>query len=392
MRVLLAYSGGLDTSYLLCRLVREGHEVIAVSVDTGGFSTEERESIATRAHKMGAAAYRCVDARERTFRQHIAWLIKANVRRGGVYPLCVGAERVVQAQVVAELARELGAGAVCHGSTGAGNDQIRFDVAIRTLLPGAHILTPIRDEGIQRETSAAYLAAAGFPMSAERKTYSINQGLWGVTIGGKETHDAWSWLPEAAWPTTVEPAKAPAGGEDVIVSFDQGDVVGGLATVEALNALGARHGVGRGMHLGDTILGIKGRIAFEAPGAAILIDAHRELEKLVLTRLQLTQKEVLGATYGAWLHEGLYFDPVMRDLEAFLASSQARVTGDVRVHVEQGRVEVHGVRSPWSLMDARVGTYGETNKLWSNEDARGFSNVYGLQGVLAERARLLREG
>lgn len=386
MRVLLAYSGGLDTSYLLCRLIREGHEVFAVSVDTGGFSEVERAAIAERARSMGASSYQCVDARERVYRQHIAWLIKANVRRGGVYPLCVGAERVVQAQVVAELARELGVDAVCHGSTGAGNDQIRFDVAVRTLLPGARLLTPIRDEGIQRETSAAYLAAAGFPISAERKDYSVNQGLWGVTIGGRETHDPWAWLPEGAWPTTRSPADAPAGGETVELQFEAGEVQGGLATVEALNELGARHGVGRGMHLGDTILGIKGRIAFEAPAAAILIDAHRELEKLVLTRLQLTQKEGLGATYGALLHEGLYFDPAMRDLEAYLQSTQTRVTGDVRVHVEQGRVEIRGVRSPWSLMNPSAGTYGETNRLWSNEDARGFSNVYGLQGVLAARA------
>lgn len=386
MRVLLAYSGGLDTSYLLCRLIREGHEVFAVSVDTGGFSEAERAAIAERARSMGASSYQCVDARERVYRQHIAWLIKANVRRGGVYPLCVGAERVVQAQVVAELARELGVDAVCHGSTGAGNDQIRFDVAVRTLLPGARLLTPIRDEGIQRETSAAYLAAAGFPISAERKDYSVNQGLWGVTIGGRETHDAWAWLPEEAWPTTRRPADAPAGGETVELHFEAGEVQGGLAAVEALNELGARHGVGRGMHLGDTILGIKGRIAFEAPAAAILIDAHRELEKLVLTRLQLTQKEGLGATYGALLHEGLYFDPAMRDLEAYLQSTQTRVTGDVRVHVEQGRVEIRGVRSPWSLMNPSAGTYGETNRLWSNEDARGFSNVYGLQGVLAARA------
>lgn len=387
MRVLLAYSGGLDTSYLLCRLVREGHQVVAVTVDTGGMDDAEREAIATRARAMGATEYRCVDARQRVFEQHIAWLIKANVRRGGVYPLCVGAERVVQAQVVAELAAAAGAESVCHGSTGAGNDQIRFDVAIRALLPGGRILTPIRDEGIQRETSAAYLEQAGFPMSAARKDYSINQGLWGVTIGGRETHDSWSWLPESVWPSTVTPAQAPAAGEDVILSFHEGNVEGGLQTVETLNALGARHGVGRGMHLGDTILGIKGRIAFEAPAAAILIDAHRELEKLVLTRLQLTQKEALGATYGSLLHEGLYFDPVVRDLEAFLASSQRNVTGDVRVHIEQGRVEIHGVRSPWSLMDARVGTYGEVNRLWSNQDARGFSNVYGLQGVLASRLR-----
>jgi argininosuccinate synthase len=207
-----------------------------------------------------------------------------------------------------------------------------------------------------------------------------------VTIGGRETHDPWAWLPDQAWPTTQAPAAAPPGGETVELHFEAGEVDGGLTTVERLNTIGAAHGVGRGMHLGDTILGIKGRIAFEAPAAAILIDAHRELEKLVLTRLQLTQKEALGATYGAFLHEGLYFDPAMRDLEAYLASTQARVTGDVRVHLEQGRVEVRGVRSPWSLLNAAAGTYGETNRLWSNEDARGFSNVYGLQGVLAARA------
>ena len=387
MRVLLAFSGGLDTSYLLRRLVKEGHEVVAVTVDTGGLDDDERARLTTKARDLGATHYRLVDARQRVYTQHIAWLVKANVRRGGVYPLCVGAERVVQAQVVAELAREWKADAGCHGSTGAGNDQIRFDVAIRTLLPGAEILTPIRDERISRETSAAFLGSEGFPVSAERRDYSINQGLWGVTIGGRETHDAWQYLPEAAWPTTATPSSAPASGEDVVLHFERGEVEGGLDTVERLNVLGAAHGVGRGMHLGDTIIGIKGRIAFEAPAAAILIDAHRELEKLVLTRLQLVQKEHLGALYGAYLHEGLYFDPVMRDLEAFLESTQTTVTGDVRVHLEQGRVEVHGVRSPHSLMDARVGRYGEENTLWSNADARGFCAVYGLQGVLAARAR-----
>ncbi len=387
MRVLLAFSGGLDTSYLLRRLVKEGHDVVAVTVDTGGLDDAERERLETRASELGAQHFRLVDARERVYRQHIAWLVKANVRRGGVYPLCVGAERVVQAQVVAELAREVGADAVCHGSTGAGNDQIRFDVAIRTLLPGARILTPIRDERISRETSAAYLASEGFPMSAERRDYSINQGLWGVTIGGRETHDPWQYLPDHAWPTTCKPSLAPPGGEDIILSFERGEVHGGLTTVEMLNTLGAAHGVGRGFHLGDTIIGIKGRIAFEAPAAAILIDAHRELEKLVLTRLQLVHKEQLGSMYGAYLHEGLYFDPVMRDMEAFLDSTQSVVTGEVRVHLEQGRVEVHGVRSPYSLVDAKVGRYGEENTLWSNADARGFCAVYGLQGVLASRAR-----
>ena len=387
MRILLAFSGGLDTSYLLRRFVAEGHEVHAVIVDTGGLDDAERARIEARARALGAFDFACVDARQRVYDQHIAWLIRANVKRGGVYPLCVGAERVVQAQAVAEEARRRNADAVCHGSTGAGNDQIRFDVAIRTLLPGARILTPIRDERITREQSAAYLAEQGFPISAARKDYSINQGLWGVTIGGRETHDAWEYLPEEAWPTTVSPAAADPAGQTIVLRFQEGLPADGLAAVEPLNALGAQHGVGRGMHLGDTILGIKGRIAFEAPAAAILIEAHRELEKLVLTRWQLTQKEMLGSFYGQMLHEGNWFDPVMRDIEAFLTSSQQRVTGEVRVHLAQGRIEVHGVRSPWSLMDAGAGTYGEENRLWTAEDARGFSAVWGLQGVLAERAR-----
>jgi argininosuccinate synthase len=386
MHILLAFSGGLDTSYLLRRFVSEGHRVTAVCVDTGGMSAADREQILSRGRQLGAADVRVEDARQRVYDQHVAWLIKANVRRGGVYPLCVGAERVVQAQVVAELAKEIGAEAVAHGSTGAGNDQIRFDVAIRTLLPGAKILTPIRDERISREQSAAFLAQEGFPISAERRDYSINAGLWGVTIGGRETHDPWLALPESAWPTTTTPARAPIEGTDIVVAFDRGNLVGGLERVETLNALGASHGVGRGMHLGDTILGIKGRIAFEAPAAAIVIDAHRELEKLVLTRLQLMQKEQLGALYGGLLHEGLYFDPVMRDLEAFLDSTQRVVTGEARVHLEQGRVEVRGVRSPYSLMDLEAGRYGEDNALWTAQDARGFSAVYGLQGVLAARA------
>lgn len=392
MNLLLAFSGGLDTSYLLRRFVAEGHRVTAVTVDTGGLTDAERAAIAQRAAELGAAEFRLVDSRERVYRQHVAWLIQANVRRGGVYPLCVGAERVVQAQVVAEVAKKMGADAVCHGSTGAGNDQIRFDVAIRTLLPGARILTPIRDERITRAQSADYLTAQGFPVSAEKRDYSVNQGLWGVTIGGRETHDAWQHLPEHAWVTTKNPSEAPAGGTDVLVRFEKGELEGGLATVEAMNDLGAAHGVGRGTHLGDTILGIKGRIAFEAPAAAILIDAHRELEKLVLTRLQMWQKEQLGTLYGMLLHEGHYFDPVMRDMEAFLTSSQQVVTGEVRVHLEQGRVEVRGVRSPYSLMDDEAGKYGEENGLWSAQDARGFSAVYGLQGVLAARAKARAEG
>lgn len=386
MRVVLAFSGGLDTSYLLRRFVEEGHEVIALTVDTGGFPAEEKAQIARRAAELGAARYELIDGRQRVYDDHIAWLIRGNARRGGTYPLCVGAERVVQARVIAEQAQALGAEAVAHGSTGAGNDQIRFDVALRTLLPGVRILTPIRDERITRDQSAGWLNSRGFPVSAARKDYSINQGLWGVTIGGKETHDPWQSVPDHVWPTTADPATAPAGGEDVVIAFDQGLPVGGLAAVEDLERKGAAHGVGRGYHLGDTILGIKGRIAFEAPAAEILLTAHRELEKLVLTRLQLSTKEALAQQYGALLHEGQYFDPVMRDLEAFLASTQQRVCGEVRVHLERGRVEVRGVRSRWSLMDEKVGKYGEDNALWTGQDARGFATLYGLQGVLAARA------
>lgn len=387
MHIVLAFSGGLDTSYLLRRFVHEGHTVTAVTVDTGGVTPAEREAILARAWELGAADALMIDARERVYQQHIAYLIKGNVRRGGVYPLCVGAERIVQAQVIAEVAREKGADAVAHGSTGAGNDQIRFDVAIRTVMPGARILTPIRDERIRREDSAAFLEAHGFPVSAARKDYSINQGLWGVTIGGKETHDPWKVIPDDAWPTTVDPRVAPPEGVSFVLSFQQGAVVGGLAKVEELNTLGAAHGVGRGYHLGDTILGIKGRIAFEAPAAEILLTAHRELEKLVLTRAQASLKDQLAATYGQHLHEGLYFDPVMRDIEAYIDSSQSVVTGEVKVHLAQGRVEIQGVRSPWSLIDEAAGRYGEDNALWTGADARGFSAVYGLQGVLSARAR-----
>ncbi len=387
MHIALAYSGGLDTSYLLCRFVREGHEVSAITADTGGFAADELEEIAARARALGAAHYRCVDARQRVYDQHITWLIRGNVRRNGVYPLCVGAERVVQAQVIAEEARALGAEAIAHGSTGAGNDQVRFDVAIRTLAPGARILTPIRDERIQRESSAAYLDEAGFPMSTARKDYSINQGLWGVTIGGRETHDPWLSIPDTVWPTTRAPSACPAEGGEEILDFAAGLPVGGLETVIRLNGIGAAHGIGRAYHLGDTILGIKGRIAFEAPAAEILLTCHRELEKLVLTRWQMYQKEQLGNFYGMLLHEGQYFDPVMRDVEAFLHSGQQVVTGQVRVRLAQGRVEVVGVRSPYTLMDLSAGRYGEDNALWTGADARGFSAIHGLPGVLAARAR-----
>ena len=400
--IALAFSGGLDTSFCVPYLKEEtGRDVWTVTVDTGGFSTEELEEVEACSAALGAAGHTTVDARADLWDRALGYLVKGNVLRGGVYPLCVGPERVVQAQALVEAAREVGATAVAHGSTGAGNDQVRFDTALR-LLAGrggagsdgeggaVEVLAPIRTLGLTREASAAYLAERGVHVDPATTDYSVNRGLWGTTIGGKETHRTDGVLPEAAWPDTVPPDAAPPEGRRVTVQFEagvpvalDGEGMDPVALVETLNVLGAEHGVGRGVHVGDTILGIKGRVAFEAPAALVLIDAHRELEKVVLTKLQLTQKAALGDLYGALMHEGLYFDPVMRDLEAFLDSSQRRVGGAATVQLRQGAHRVLGVRSPHSLFDTGVATYGEETALWDGRDAEGFTRIYGLQSRLA---------
>ncbi len=392
--IALAFSGGLDTSFCVPYLKEEtGRDVMTVTVDTGGFSADEKEQIAARSADLGAAEHRLVDARADLWDRVLQYLVKGNVLRGGVYPLCVGPERVVQAEALAGAARDLGAGSVAHGSTGAGNDQIRFDAALRLLADDLEILTPIRELSLSREASTDFLRERGFTVEAKTTEYSVNRGLWGTTIGGKETHDTDGVLPEAAWPDTVAPQEAPDEPCRLTIRFEQGapvaidgEALDPVALVETLNREGAAHGVGRGVHVGDTILGIKGRIAFEAPGALTLIDAHRELEKLVLTQLQLVQKGTLGDLYGRLVHEGLFFDPVCRDLEAFLDSTQRRVTGDVHVEWFKGAIRVQGATSPHSLFDAGVARYGEDNALWSGRDAEGFAQIYGLQARLAARA------
>lgn len=391
----LAFSGGLDTSFCLLYLREKlGYDVTTVTIDCGGFDAETLARIEARALALGATEHLTLDGTPTIFADHISYLVKGNVRRGGAYPLCVGAERVVQARIVAAVARERGADAVAHGSTGAGNDQIRFDVALRALCPDLTILTPVRDEGWTREASAAWLAERGVEVSLETREYSINEGLWGVTIGGKETHDSWQVPPEAAYAWTVSPQQAPADGLTVVIGFDRGLPVSldgvamdGVQLVRELNRRGADHGIGRGIHVGDTILGIKGRIAFEAPAAHILIEAHRELEKLVLTRWQAHLKDQVSSFYGMLLHEAQYFDPVMRDVEAFLDSSQSAVCGEVKVKLCQGVTSVVGARSPFSLMSAGAGTYGERNTLWTGADARGFAAIFGTQSLLAMKAR-----
>ncbi|MEL6444260.1 MAG: argininosuccinate synthase [Bacteroidota bacterium] len=403
MSIVLAFSGGLDTSFCVPYL-RETYDrpVHTITVHTGGFSEADLAEAEGRAHALGAASHTVIDARARLYDEVLSYLVKGNVLRGNVYPLCVGPERVVQAQEVVAHAAQLGATTIAHGSTGAGNDQVRFDTALRllaerTLSSGVgagpvEVLAPIRALGLTREASTDYLRERGVEVPPKTTAYSVNHGLWGTTVGGVETHRPDGVLPEDAWPDTVSPSSAPDTPQRLTIAFEQGvpvaldgDALAPVALVERLHTEGAQHGIGRGVHVGDTILGIKGRVGFEAPAALTLIAAHRELEKLVLTRLQLVQKATLGDLYGQLVHEGLYFDPVMRDLEAFLDSSQRRVTGEVEVEWFKGAIRVLGARSPFSLFSADVAQYGEVNTLWDGRDAEGFTRLYGLQAQLAAR-------
>jgi argininosuccinate synthase len=389
MRVLLAYSGGLDTSYLVAWLIRErGAEVTALTVDCGGFSAEEKASLKARSLALGAVEHRFVDARSEMFERVLRWLVAANVRRGGVYPLSVGAERGLQAEV---LAREALAGkfdAVAHGCTAAGNDQVRFEAALTTIAPGLLVLAPVRDLAPSRESQRAWLEAQGLPIPPSGSRYSVNAGLWGLTIGGGEMGDSAHALPEEAWQWT----RGGSGERRVQVDFAagvpvalDGERMSAVALIEKLNTEGGRLGVGRGYHLGDTVLGIKGRIAFEAPAAEILLSAHRELEKLVLTEEQRFWKDHLGDIYGRRLHQGLFHDPFQRDLEAFFASSQARVSGSAFVRLSGGSILVEGVSSSFSLLAASDARYGERPAAGSDP-----AGAVGLARVLAEPARLHR--
>lgn len=392
-RIVVAFSGGLDTSFCAGWLKETtGAHVVTVTVDTGGFAADELRAIADRSRQVGADEHVTVDAREDVFERVVKTLIQGNVLRGGVYPLCVSAERVTQAEVVVDVARRMGADAIAHGSTGAGNDQVRFDVGIRTLAPEMEVLAPVRDRGLSRADEVTWLEGRSIEVERGTTTYSVNAGLWGVTIGGGETHDAWKAVPGEIFPNVVEPEDAPGGGTEIVIGFERGTPVSvdgeamtGPVLVERLNGIGAGHGVGRAVHLGDTILGIKGRVAFEAPAATILIGAHRELEKLVLTRWQQFWKDKVADFYGMLVHEASFYDPVARDIEAMIASSQERVTGEVRVALRRGVMVVAGVRSDHSLMSAQA-VYGETQALWSGRDARGFTRIYGLQGRLAQAA------
>ncbi len=391
-KVVLAYSGGLDTSYCVLYLQERGYDVITVSVDTGGFSAEDRAANASRANALGAVEHHTVDARQQVFDRYVSYQIKGNVLRGQVYPLAVAAERVVQASVVAEHALRAGAAAVAHGSTGAGNDQVRFDVVFQVLCPGLEIITPVRDERLSRDEEFAALKARGVEIPASVRQYSINAGLWGSTIGGGETHDPWREVPDAVYDQVFSGPRA-VERENVTVRFERGLPVAldgeTLAGPDLIAALGAKcraHRIGLGVHIGDTVLGIKGRIAFEAGAATVLIGAHRELEKITTTSWQRYWKDQAGEFYGKLLHEGLAFEPALRDIEALIDSSQERVFGEARVRMDDGRFAVTGVRSPHGMMDRASGVYGELPALWDGADTRGFAKIAAVPGRLHKNA------
>jgi argininosuccinate synthase len=392
--IVLAYSGGLDTSFLVPWIAEHhGRPIITVTVDTGGIDEAAARTLAERSRALGAVEHHQVDARADYFEQVLRFLIMGNVRRGQLYPLCVGAERVMQAQTIARMARQLGTNMIAHGCTAAGNDQVRFEVALRTLAPDLEVLAPVRDKAFKRQDELDYLQKRGLPVPPFGAAYSINRGLWGVTIGGKETLTSAGSIPDHAWVLTRDAFTNPRAPERHVISFKQGRPVAldgkslsPVGVIEALEALAAPFGIGRGIHLCDTIIGTKGRVAFEAPAAETLLTAHRELEKLVLTPRQQRIKELVAQPYGDLVHEGQLLDPVCRDIEALLYSSQERVTGDVNVLFRPGNLFIEGVESPYSLMAASKGVYGEAAGEWTATDALGFSKIVSLTGVFHRRA------
>jgi argininosuccinate synthase len=392
--ILLAYSGGLDTSFCVPWLKQTYQRpVITVTVDTGGIDAAAAKSLAERSVLLGAIDHHLIDARAAYFDQVLKFLIMGNVRRGNLYPLCVGAERVLQAQMIAQMALARNTKMVAHGCTAAGNDQVRFEVALRTLAPELEIIAPVRDRAFKRPEQLKYLQDHKLPIPPFGAAYSVNRGLWGVTIGGKETLTSQGSIPDDAWVLSKDAFTQPRTAERHTIGFSQGvpDSLNGkrlspVEVIEALETLAGPFGIGRGIHLGDTVIGTKGRVAFEAPAAEVLLTAHRELEKLVLTGKQSRIKEMLAQPYGDLVHEGQHLDPVCRDIEALLKSSQARVSGEVTVLLRPGSVFVEGVTSPYSLMAASKGVYGESAGEWTPADALGYSKMLALTGVFYQRA------
>lgn len=386
-KVVLGFSGGLDTSYCVKYLTEEkGYEVHSVIVNTGGFSEEELTEIEKRAYNLGVKSHKTVNAVRSYYDSVIKYLIFGNVLKNNTYPLSVSAERMSQALAIGEYVREVGADAVAHGSTGAGNDQVRFDMIFHIMIPGVEIITPIRDMKLSREDEISYLKSKGVEMNFEKAAYSINKGMWGTSVGGKETLTSNGFLPEEAWPTQL----TKEGTEQVKLKFVKGELTGvndktfshPSEAIQYLQTIAGPFAIGRDIHVGDTIIGIKGRVGFEAAAPVIILKAHHALEKHVLTKWQLSWKDQLASFYGNWMHEGQIMDPVMRDIEAFLQHSQENVTGEVFVTLQPYRFQVTGIESAYDLMSSKFGKYGEMNNGWSGEDVRGFSKIFGNQTMI----------
>ncbi|PUZ24515.1 argininosuccinate synthase [Chitinophaga costaii] len=386
-KVVLGFSGGLDTSYCVKYLTEEkGYEVHSIIVNTGGFTKEELEETEKRAYSLGVKSHKTVDAVKSYYDKVIKYLIFGNVLKNNTYPLSVSAERMSQALAIAEYVKETGATAVAHGSTGAGNDQVRFDMIFHIMIPGVEIITPIRDLKLSREEEIAYLKSKGVAMNFDKAMYSINKGIWGTSVGGKETLTSNGFLPENAWPTQLTKQEA----TDVKLVFEKGELKGvndqtfdhPSAAIQYLQTIAGPYAIGRDIHVGDTIIGIKGRVGFEAAAPMVILKSHHALEKHVLTKWQLSWKDQLAQFYGNWLHEGQILDPVMRDIEAFLENTQQHVSGEVFVTLLPYRFQVKGIQSPYDLMSSKFGKYGEMNSGWSGEDVRGFSKIFGNQTMI----------
>ena len=379
-KVVLAFSGGLDTSYCAKYLSETlGYEVHAVTINTGGFDKEDEVSLKEKAEKLGVASYRFVDASEKYYNDCVKYLIFGNVLKNNTYPLSVSAERTIQAQTIAEVALEIGADAIAHGSTGAGNDQVRFDLIFQVMCPKIEIITPIRDLSLSREDEIQFLKNHNYEMDFDKAKYSINKGLWGTSVGGKETLTSQNYLPEEAFPSQIEKTEP----SQLEIEFKNGELfsVNGetfshpVLAIQKIEELASPYGIGRDIHVGDTIVGIKGRVGFEAAAASTIIKAHHLLEKHTLSKYQQTIKSQLSDWYGNWLHEALFLDPVMRNIESFLQDSQKTVNGKVFITLHPYRFILNGIESANDLMSSKFGSYGEENLAWSGEDVKGFTKI-----------------
>lgn len=385
-KVVLAYSGGLDTTYCVKYLTDDlGLEVYSAIVNTGGFSEEELKDVENKALELGVVEHTCLDETENFYSNCIKHLIAGNVLKNNTYPLSVSAERVFQAIALGNYAKKVGATHIAHGSTGAGNDQVRFDMTFHILCPDVKIITPIRDNKLSREEEIEYLKAKGVVRDWTKSVYSINKGIWGTSVGGVETLTSHGYLPESAFPTQA----TKTGEEELTIDFEKGEPIGvngeklkPTSAIRKIESIAAPYGIGRDIHVGDTVIGIKGRVGFEAAGPLVVLKAHHALEKHTLTYRQLNLKDQVAQTYGNGVHEGQFLEPMMRDLETFFASTQQKVTGQVKIQLAPYRFYVIGIESDFDLMSSKFGSYGEMNNTWSGDDVKGFSKIFGNQSSI----------